>query len=75
LDKWYNAASDEDYFKYGQEAFQFYSDQLVVIGIVGYCPEPIIVKNRLKNVWKTGFMGSSGNNYKTILPELWYLEA
>lgn len=74
LDAWFMAVTDEDYQKYAELVWQFYSDQLVCIGLLGYGPVPIIVKNSLKNVPQVANIGDATNHFKTSYPQLWYFE-
>jgi hypothetical protein len=67
--EWYSCVSDDDYKRLATEVWQFFSDQVVCIGTVGYAPMPTIVKNGLQNVpdfmWKgygTGHSKSQGFN-------------
>jgi hypothetical protein len=67
MEDWYSCTTDEEYKKLGAAVWQFFSDQVVCIGTVGYAPMPTIVKNGLMNVpdfmWKgygTGHSKSQG---------------
>jgi hypothetical protein len=50
MSDWYCSASEEDYRRLGHEVWDFFSRELVCIGTVGYAPQPIVVKNGLRNV-------------------------
>ncbi|MBN2001052.1 hypothetical protein JW935_26135 [candidate division KSB1 bacterium] len=54
---WYNAKSEKEYLHLGHAVWDFFSKQLVCIGTVGYAPQPIVVKNGLKNVKESMKMG------------------
>jgi len=47
---WYQSKSDEEYRRLGRAVWDFFSKQLVCIGSVAYAPQPIVVKNGLRNV-------------------------
>ena len=47
---WYQAKSDDEYKKLGNQVWQFFSDQLPCIGTVAYAPRPIVNKNGFTNV-------------------------
>lgn len=74
-DRWYTAASDEEYFSLAQQVWQFYSDQLINIGTIGYPPQPAIIKNGLTNVPEFGYRGDGANHLKTFWPETWFWKA
>ncbi len=74
MDKWYTAATDEEYQRLAEEVWDFFSEQLVIIGTVGYAPVPVVVRNDLKNVPEVANFGDGPNWSKTILPMQWYFE-
>jgi peptide/nickel transport system substrate-binding protein len=47
---WYAAASDDEYARLASEVWQFFSDEVPIIGTVGYVPMPTASKNGLMNV-------------------------
>jgi peptide/nickel transport system substrate-binding protein len=72
MDEWYTAATDEAYHDLAQQVWQFFSDQLVLIGTVGYPPQPALIKNGLKNVPEFAYRGDGANHLKTAWPQIWW---
>jgi len=54
---WYQAESDAEYRRLGHAVWDFFTKQLVCIGSVAYAPQPIVVKNGLRNVKDSVKMG------------------
>ncbi|MCD6574436.1 hypothetical protein J7K97_02000 [Candidatus Aerophobetes bacterium] len=50
IDEWTIATSKEEYRRLAQELFDFYAENLFVIGTVGMAPKVIVVKNNLRNI-------------------------
>ena len=46
------AVSDEDYRRYRAEVWQFFSDNLPVIGTVAWPVAPVMISNRLETCWR-----------------------
>jgi peptide/nickel transport system substrate-binding protein len=72
MDAWFTAATNDDYFNLAQEVWQFFSDQLVCIGTIGYPPQPALIKNGLTNVPEFAYRGDGANHMKTTWPETWW---
>jgi len=72
MDRWYTASTDEEYFDLAQQVWQFFSDQLVLIGTIGYPPQPALIKNGLMNVPEFAYRGDGANHLKTAWPQIWY---
>ena len=72
MNKWFTAATEEDYQRLAVQVWQFFSDQLVCIGTIGYPPQPALIKNGLTNVPKFGYRGDGANHLKTFWPETWF---
>ena len=70
--QWYFAKSQEEYEKIGYEVWDFFSQQLVCIGTVGYSPLPVVVKNGLMNVQEKRKMGYGLGWAKTFFPQMYY---
>ena len=49
--------------KLGREYYQFFTDQLPVIGTIGWAPRPMLVHNQLINVPKTNIWWSSDTSF------------
>jgi hypothetical protein len=64
------ATTDEEYKRLAQEIFDFFSQQMICIGTVGYGPAPIVVKNNLGNIPEEGFT----NRPKSKLPIQWFFK-
>ncbi len=54
---WYSARSDAEYEQLGRAVWDFFSQQLVCIGTVGYAPQPVAVTGGLENVPENVHMG------------------
>jgi len=74
MSDWYSATTPEEYKRLAQEIFDFFAEQLICIGTVGYGPGPVVVKNNLKNVVEKALYGDGPNWDKTIFPMQWYFE-
>ena len=75
MDKWYTCATDQEYHDLAQQVWQFFSDQLVCIGVIGYPPQPALVKNGLTNVPEFAYRGDGANHLKTCWPQVWFWKA
>ncbi len=69
---WYMATTDQEYHDLAQEVWQFFSDQVVCIGTIGYPPQPALVKNGLMNVPEFAYRGDGANHLKTAWPQIWW---
>jgi len=59
----------------GAEYYSKFADDVLMIGTIGQGPQPIVVKNRLKNFpEKDIFWISDINFYQPYLPSQWWLE-
>jgi len=72
MDKWRTATTDEEAKTLAQQVWQFFSDQIVLIGMVGYPVTPQIVKNGLQNIPKVANLDDGLNWFKSIHPEGFY---
>jgi len=70
--KWYQAKTEAEYKKLGHAVWDFFSKQLVCIGTVGYAPQPLVVKNGLKNVKESLKMGYGTVWAKSYLVQTYY---
>ncbi|MBN2549680.1 MAG: hypothetical protein JXB15_11010 [Anaerolineales bacterium] len=75
MDKWYTVTNDEDYKTVGQQVWQFFSDQVVLIGLYGYPVQPQVVKNGLMNIPEVANLDDGLNWFKSIHPEGFYWKA
>lgn len=72
MDKWYTCTTDADYKTLAQQVWQFFSDQMVLIGLYGYPVQPQVVKNGLMNIPKVANLDDGLNWFKSIHPEGFY---
>jgi peptide/nickel transport system substrate-binding protein len=54
---WYRATTEEEYHRFGHAVWDFFTEQLVCIGTVGYAPQPVVVKKGLRNVMDSLHIG------------------
>ena len=72
MQKWYEAASDDEYRNLAQQVWQFFSDEVPIIGTVGYVPLPTISKNGLNNVPVTAKKGYGTLHAQTFFVQQWW---
>jgi peptide/nickel transport system substrate-binding protein len=70
--KWYFAKTREEYEQYGYDVWNFFSQQIVTIGTVGYSPLPVVAKNGLMNLQEHRKMGYGLGWAKTFFPQMYY---
>ncbi|NLK08514.1 MAG: ABC transporter substrate-binding protein, partial [Firmicutes bacterium] len=63
LDKWYGAATDEEYEKYAKEVWSFHAENLFLIGTVARPRVPVIVSAKLDNVPERDLPFSDGTSW------------
>ena len=71
-DAWYKAQSDEEYVEYGQKVFDFYAENLWLIGTVARSLRPIIVTNTLNNIPEVLPFGDDTSFWRLAKPEQWF---
>jgi peptide/nickel transport system substrate-binding protein len=76
MQRWYECTTDEDYHRLGQEIWDFFAEDLTVIGTVAFPQAVFILSNKIGNgpedeMW----FGDGMNWYKTFLPATWYFKA
>jgi len=69
---WYRAKSVEEYRRLGHAVWDFFSRQLVCIGTVGYAPQPVVIKNGLRNVSDTLTIGYGTVWAKSYMVQTYY---
>jgi len=74
MEEWYAATDPEEYKRLAQEIFDFFAEQLVCIGTVGYAPRPVVAKNNLRNVAETAYFADGTNWEKSVFPMQWFLK-
>ena len=64
----------DDFVRLGQEYFEYFANEVPMIGTVGFWPQPIVVSNRLHNVPTENLLwGSDTNFYPPYFPEQWFI--
>lgn len=75
MDAWYSATTQEEYERLGKEIWDFFAEDLTVIGTVAFPTAPFILSNQIGNGPKEGMWFGDGMNwYKTFLPATWYFK-
>lgn len=69
---WYAAPSDAEYTRLAQEVWQFFSDQVPLIGTVGYPPMPTLTKNGLMNVPEVALKGYGTLHAQTMFVQQYF---
>ena len=70
--QWYHAKTDKEYRERGYKVWDFFSEQLVCIGTVGYSPLPVVVRNGLQNVQDERKMGYGVGWSKSYFPQMYF---
>ena len=63
-----------EYERLGQEVFDYFSEQLFVIGTVGMAPWPQIYSKKLRNIPEIKFWGSDIDFFGAYRTPQWYIE-
>ena len=71
---WYAAPSDAEYKRLAQEVWQFFSDEVPLIGTIGYPPMPTLTKNGLTNVPEVAKKGYGTLHAQTFYVQQWFWE-
>ena len=69
---WYAASSDEEYTRLAQEVWQFFSDEVPLVGTVGYPPMPTLTKNGLSNVPEVALKGYGTLHAQTFFVQQYF---
>ncbi|MAS38271.1 MAG: hypothetical protein CL610_30015 [Anaerolineaceae bacterium] len=65
----------DEYVQLGQQYFEYFANEVPMIGTVGFWPQPVVVSNRLHNVpTENLYWGSDSNFYPPYHPEQWYIQ-
>jgi peptide/nickel transport system substrate-binding protein len=67
-------AGTDDYMRIGREILKMNVENLYLIGTVGLAPQPVIVKNNLRNFPETGVFDWDYRFYVPYLAETWFFE-
>jgi peptide/nickel transport system substrate-binding protein len=64
----------DQYNELGRQYFEYFANEVPMIGTVGFWPQPLVVHNRLHNVPTEGLLWGSDNNfYPPYYPEQWFI--
>ena len=75
IDAWHAATTEDEYKRLAQKLFDFVVlEKLRVIGTVGFSAWPVLVKDGIKNIPETGFMGDDTGFSRSLFPDSWYRE-
>ena len=78
IDKWrawyLTEIGTPEYKRLGQEVFDYFSEQVFVIGTVGMAPWPQVFSKKLKNIPEKRFWGSDIGFFSAYRTPQWYLE-
>ena len=75
MSAWYSATSPEEYRRLGRAVWDFFTRQLVCIGTVGYAPQPMAIKNGLRNVMDSVNMGYGTLWAKSYMVQTYYWDS
>ena len=67
------SASGAEYTELAKKIFDFYADELYIIGTVGYGPTPVFVSNKIQNVPEQVLFMDASNWWLMSRPDQWYL--
>ena len=74
-DEWFVTVDKDDYIRTAQKIFDYFSDQLYIIGTVGFVPVPVIARRNLGNFPRdTRWMGDDTQFMRDLKPEQWYFK-
>lgn len=74
MDEWTTATTDEEYRRLAQELFDFYAENLYIIGTVGMSPKAIVAKNNLRNFPEEAFFDADNTFWNTLGIAQWFLK-
>lgn len=74
MSDWYAASSEEEYMRLATEVWQFFSDEIPIIGTVGYVPMPTASRNGLMNVPEVAQKGYGTLHAQTFFVQGWSWE-
>ena len=76
IEEWHSATTDEEYKRLGTKVFDFVIlEKLRVIGTVGFSAWPVIVKNGIKNIPASGYMGDDVGFARSLFSATWFRSA
>lgn len=72
-DRWYITADRTERDRIATQLFDFASEQVLLIGTVGYAPVPVVVSNEVGNFPRdTRFAGDDVQFFRDVKPDQWY---
>jgi peptide/nickel transport system substrate-binding protein len=76
IDSWHAAVTQDEYQSLATKIFDFcILEKLRVIGTVGFSAWPVIVKNGMKNIPATGYMGDDTGFARSLFTATWFRQA
>jgi peptide/nickel transport system substrate-binding protein len=76
IEDWHAATTDEEYQRLATKVFDFVIlEKLRVIGTVGFSTWPVIVKNGIKNIPASGYMGDDVGFARSLFSATWFRSA
>ena len=74
-DQWYITADKAERDRIATQLFDFASEQVLLIGTVGYAPVPVVVNNHLGNFPRdVRFAGDDVHSLRDVKPDQWYIK-
>ena len=74
--QWYITADKAERDRIATQLFDFASEQVLLIGTVGYAPVPIVVSNHMGNVPRdVRFAGDDVQFFRDVKPDQWYIKS
>ncbi len=67
-------ASGDEYTRLAKEIFNFFADELYIIGTSGYLPSPVYVSNKLGNVAQSALFMDPTNWWLLQRPDTWFFK-
>ena len=75
-DRWYITADKAERDRIATQVFDFASEQVLLIGTVGYAPVPVVVSNHLGNFpHDVRFAGDDAHSLRDVKPDQWYIKS
>ena len=72
--RWFAETDEAERDRLAVQVFDFISENVMVIGTVGFIPRPIIVSNKLRNFPRdVRFYGDDVQYFRDVKPETWFL--
>ena len=73
-DLWLASTNEEDYNRYARELFDLASEEVLIIGTVGFVPLPVIVSNKVGNFPRdVRWIGDDTQFLRDVKPDTWFL--